>query len=149
MAPRHGVNVAWKWAAPAVLLTCACNQCLGYFATFCKMAKQTILCSRKEVNGELRCRHLISCSYTEIRTQPESLREGRLASLFSHFFNSYLCVPEVHGVLLGSSAGPLHRTAFSLRASICMYGYAAVLFLSLSLILPWFYSPIIMIQLHI
>lgn len=93
MPPRRRVKAAWKWAAPAVLLTYACNQCSGYFATFCKMAKQTILCFRKEVNGELYCRHLISCSYGEIRTQSkqEASERGGLPSCF-HTFSTHIFV---------------------------------------------------------
>lgn len=64
-----GAKAAWKGAAPAKLLTYACNQCSECFAIFFKMAKQMILCFRKEVNGELHYRYLMSCSYGEIRTQ--------------------------------------------------------------------------------
>lgn len=80
------------------------------------------------------------------QNKPEA-EEACLCILY--FFNSYLWVPEVCDILLRSFAGPVHRNASSLSASICTYVHTGILFHSLSLIPQWFYSPTITIQLQV
>lgn len=65
---RLQVKAAWKWAAPVIESAYVCHRCLECSAMLGRAATQTILCFRKEVNGELRCYRF---SHAWIETQPE------------------------------------------------------------------------------